>query len=134
MPRLFRSGNIEIPYLQAQESLYHDWNAKTDANIRKALDISYKYDKVLACKEFVGIPVRDITSTGRTVDALTYKTPLRFLRSSISSCSGIVPGSVIFLGLCFMLCAARAGFDAFEFVLNTCGLIVRFCLTSTVNS
>ncbi|ARP38397.1 chromosome partitioning protein ParA [Vibrio syngnathi] len=62
---------------QAQESLYHDWNAKTDANIRKALDISYKYDKVLACKEFVGIPVRDITNTGRTVDALTYNTKAR---------------------------------------------------------
>ncbi|MEZ8099359.1 chromosome partitioning protein ParA [Vibrio bivalvicida] len=62
---------------QAQESLYHDWSEKTNTNIRKALDIADKYGKVLACKEFVGIPVRDRTNTGRTVDALTYNTKAR---------------------------------------------------------
>lgn len=62
---------------QAQESLYHDWGEKTDANIRKALGIADRYGKVLACKEFVGIPVRDRTNTASTLDALTYNTKAR---------------------------------------------------------
>jgi len=33
-----------------------------------------------------------------------------------------------------MLCADRAGLDTFDFKLNTGGLRVRFCLTSTANS
>ena len=62
---------------QAQESLYHDWSAKTETNIKKALAIANKYGKVIACKKFIGIPVRDRTNTGRTIDALTYNTKAR---------------------------------------------------------
>ncbi|WP_286298053.1 chromosome partitioning protein ParA [Vibrio apostichopi] len=61
----------------AQESLYHDWSVKSNANIKKALAISHKHNKVLACKEFVGIPVRDITNTGQTIRALTNNTKAR---------------------------------------------------------
>lgn len=60
-----------------QENLYHDFSQKTHANIKKALEISYKYDEVLACKEFVGIAVRDITNTGQIIRALTYNTKAR---------------------------------------------------------
>lgn len=62
---------------QAQESLYHDWSEKTDANIRRALRIADKYNKVLACKEFVGIGIDDSISTANTIDALTYNTKAR---------------------------------------------------------
>ncbi|MGF1837873.1 chromosome partitioning protein ParA [Vibrio atlanticus] len=62
---------------QAQESLYHDWSEKNNANIKKALAISHKYNKILACKKFVGIDVDDNINTGRTVDVLTYNTKAR---------------------------------------------------------
>ncbi|RSD30481.1 chromosome partitioning protein ParA [Vibrio pectenicida] len=60
-----------------QENLYHDFSQKTDENIRKALDISYKFDKVLACEEFVGIDIDDIINTSNTITALTYNTKAR---------------------------------------------------------
>ncbi|MFA0309505.1 chromosome partitioning protein ParA [Vibrio splendidus] len=62
---------------QAQESLYQDWSEKNNTNIKKALAISNKYTRVLACKEFVGIDVDDNINTGRTVDVLTYNTKAR---------------------------------------------------------
>ncbi len=61
----------------AQESLHHDWGKKTNVNIRKALDISHKYGKVIACKEFVGIDVDDRINTSNTITALTYNTKAR---------------------------------------------------------
>ncbi|MCG9562928.1 chromosome partitioning protein ParA [Vibrio chagasii] len=60
-----------------QENLYHDFSQKTDANIKKALYISDKYDKVIACKEFVGIDVDDRINTSNTITALTYNTKAR---------------------------------------------------------
>ena len=62
---------------QTQENLYHDFSEKNDANIMKALEIADKYNKVLACQRFIGIPVRDSTNTSRTIEALTYNTKSR---------------------------------------------------------
>ncbi len=62
---------------QTQENLYYDFSVKTDENELKALKISNKYEKVIACKDFVGIPVRDMTNTSRTIVALTYNTKTR---------------------------------------------------------
>ena len=61
----------------AQESLHHDWSAKNNANIKKALAISHKHNKVLACKKFVGIDVDDNINTGNTIRALTNNTKAR---------------------------------------------------------
>lgn len=60
-----------------QENLYYDFTEKTDANINKAMTMGAKYVKVIACKDFVSIPVRDATNTGRTIRALTYNTKAR---------------------------------------------------------
>ncbi|ARP38395.1 chromosome partitioning protein ParA [Vibrio syngnathi] len=60
-----------------QENLYHDFSQKTDANIKKALYISDKYGKVIACKEFVGIDVDDRINTSNTITSLTYNTKAR---------------------------------------------------------
>ncbi|CAH7209524.1 Chromosome partitioning protein ParA [Vibrio chagasii] len=60
-----------------QENLYHDFSQNTDANIKKALDISSQYDKVLACEEFVGIDIDDGINTSNTITALTYNTKAR---------------------------------------------------------
>ncbi|CAH6917054.1 Chromosome partitioning protein ParA [Vibrio chagasii] len=60
-----------------QENLYHDFSQNTDANIKKSLYISDKYDKVIACKEFVGIDVDDRINTSNTITALTYNTKAR---------------------------------------------------------
>ncbi|MGF1905718.1 chromosome partitioning protein ParA [Aliivibrio salmonicida] len=60
-----------------QENLYYDFTEKTDTNIDKAMTMGAKYDKVIACKKFTGIPVRDRTNTGRTIRALTYNTKAR---------------------------------------------------------
>ncbi|UQV22863.1 chromosome partitioning protein ParA [Vibrio sp. J383] len=60
-----------------QENLYHDFSQKTDANIKKALDISNQYDKVLACEEFVGIDIDDGINTSNTITSLTYNTKAR---------------------------------------------------------
>ncbi|MCG9562927.1 chromosome partitioning protein ParA [Vibrio chagasii] len=61
----------------SQENLYHDFSKKTKANIDKAMAMGNRYNKVIACKKFVGIPVRDRTNTGRTIRALTYNTKAR---------------------------------------------------------
>ncbi|CAH6949581.1 Chromosome partitioning protein ParA [Vibrio chagasii] len=60
-----------------QENLYHDFSQNTDANIKKALDISSQYDKVLACEEFVGIDIDDGINTSNTITSLTYNTKAR---------------------------------------------------------
>ncbi|MFA0309507.1 chromosome partitioning protein ParA [Vibrio splendidus] len=60
-----------------QENLYHDFSQKTHANIKKALEISYKYDEVLACEEFVGIDIDDGINTSNTITSLTYNTKAR---------------------------------------------------------
>ncbi|WP_116870377.1 chromosome partitioning protein ParA [Vibrio splendidus] len=61
----------------SQENLYHDFSKKTKTNIDKAMAMGNRYNKVIACKKFVGIPVRDRTNTGRTIRALTYNTKAR---------------------------------------------------------
>ncbi len=45
--------------LHTRKTSINDFSQKTDANIKKALDISRlsQYDKVLACEEFVGIDI-----------------------------------------------------------------------------
>ncbi|MGF1909442.1 chromosome partitioning protein ParA [Vibrio kasasachensis] len=60
-----------------QENLNYDFSDKSDANARIALEISRKYDKVIACKAFLGISVDDIIDTSRTIVALTYNTKAR---------------------------------------------------------
>ncbi|KXO13126.1 UPF0325 protein YaeH [Moritella sp. JT01] len=60
-----------------QENLHYDFSEKNDTNIVKALEIANKHNKVIACKRFVGIPVRDRTNTSRTIEALTYNTKSR---------------------------------------------------------
>ncbi|WP_163390773.1 chromosome partitioning protein ParA [Enterovibrio norvegicus] len=64
---------------QKQENLYHDFSEKTDENIDKAWEISDKYLRVIACKEYVGMAVRDMTNTSKTLTALTYNTKSRTL-------------------------------------------------------
>ncbi|WP_440889483.1 chromosome partitioning protein ParA [Vibrio sp. WZ-1] len=61
----------------SQKNLYHDWSEKTEANIDKAMAIGDEYDKVIACKDFVGIPVDDLIETSKTIRALTYNTKAR---------------------------------------------------------
>ncbi|WP_340642562.1 chromosome partitioning protein ParA [Photobacterium damselae] len=60
-----------------QENLYHDWSEKTEANIVKAMRMGDKYNKVIACKKFVGIDVDDRINTSNTITALTYNTKAR---------------------------------------------------------
>ncbi|ELE7130636.1 chromosome partitioning protein ParA [Vibrio harveyi] len=62
---------------QTQKNLYYDWSEKTEANIDKAMAIGDEYDKVIACKDFVGIPVDDLIETSKTIRALTYNTKAR---------------------------------------------------------
>ncbi|MEZ8200504.1 MULTISPECIES: hypothetical protein [Vibrio] len=63
--------------LQTQKNLYYNWSEKTEANVDKAMAIGDEYDKVIACKKFVRIPVRDRTNTSKTITALTYNTKAR---------------------------------------------------------
>ncbi|MCU8475312.1 chromosome partitioning protein ParA [Vibrio vulnificus] len=62
-----------------QENLYYDFSVPSDEATDRALRIAKKNYKVLACKDYVGIPVRDITNTSRTITALTYNTKARTL-------------------------------------------------------
>ncbi|MGD8110626.1 chromosome partitioning protein ParA [Vibrio sp. TRT 17S01] len=64
---------------QTQENLYYDFTEKTPENRRKAQSIGDKYLKVIACMEFVGVPVDDIINIGQTLTALTYNTKARTL-------------------------------------------------------
>ncbi|MBE3945932.1 chromosome partitioning protein ParA [Vibrio parahaemolyticus] len=61
----------------SQKNLYYDWSEKTEANIYKAMKIGFEYEKVIACKDFVGIPVDDSIDTSKTIRALTYNTKAR---------------------------------------------------------
>lgn len=61
----------------SQEVLSHDYSEKTRENKRKAYEIARKYDKVIACKDYVGIPLDDAINTSRTITALTYNTKSR---------------------------------------------------------
>ncbi|ARP38396.1 MULTISPECIES: chromosome partitioning protein ParA [Vibrio] len=76
----------------SQENLYHDFSKKTKANIDKAMAMGNKYNKVIACKKFVGIPVRDRTNTGKTTRALTYNTKARTM--AYLAYSHLLDGSV----------------------------------------
>ncbi|MBF7101748.1 chromosome partitioning protein ParA, partial [Photobacterium damselae] len=60
-----------------QNNLKYDWSEKTDANIDKAMAMGGEFLKVIACQDFVGIPVRDATNTSKTITALTYNTKAR---------------------------------------------------------
>lgn len=62
---------------QTQENLYYDFSEATDSNIDKAYEISRKYDKVLACKDFLGMSVDDSINTSETITSLTYNTKAR---------------------------------------------------------
>ncbi len=62
---------------QTQENLYYDFTEKNDANVIKAYGIANKYNKVLACKDFLGIDVDDSINTSNTITALTYNTKAR---------------------------------------------------------
>ncbi|EJB8416371.1 chromosome partitioning protein ParA [Vibrio vulnificus] len=62
-----------------QENLHYDFSDNTEENEHKALEIAKEDFKVIACYEFVGVQVRDITQTSRTITALTYNTKERTL-------------------------------------------------------
>ncbi|OOE73816.1 chromosome partitioning protein ParA [Salinivibrio sp. ML290] len=62
---------------QAQKNLYYDFSQDTHANRKKAFEISEEYNKVLACKGFVGISVDDSIDTSETIESLTYNTKKR---------------------------------------------------------
>ncbi|WP_394143108.1 chromosome partitioning protein ParA [Vibrio atypicus] len=61
----------------AQEVLYHDFTDKTYENKKTAFNIIKGYERVIACKGYVGIPVDDRVNTSRTITALTYNTKAR---------------------------------------------------------
>ncbi|MGX1926793.1 chromosome partitioning protein ParA [Vibrio sp. NH-7] len=61
----------------AQEVLYHDFTDETYENKTTAFNIIKGYEKVVACKGYVGIPVDDRINTSRTITALTYNTKAR---------------------------------------------------------
>lgn len=61
----------------AQEVLFHDFTDKTYENKKTAFNIIKGYEKVVACKGYVGIPVDDRINTSRTITALTYNTKAR---------------------------------------------------------
>lgn len=62
---------------QFQINLYHDWNDDSDENVVKAWRMGDEYEKVLACKKFVGIDIDDNINTSKTLRALTYNTKAR---------------------------------------------------------
>ncbi|PJO13658.1 chromosome partitioning protein ParA [Vibrio vulnificus] len=62
-----------------QENLYYDFSVPSDEATDRALEIAKEDFKVIACYEFVGVQVRDITQTSRTITALTYNTKERTL-------------------------------------------------------
>lgn len=62
---------------QTQENLYYDFSEATESNIDKAYEISRKYDKVIACQNFIGMSARDATNTSNSITALTYNTKAR---------------------------------------------------------
>ncbi len=52
------------------KKLYYDWSEKTEANIDKTMEIGDEYLKVIACENFVGIPVDDSIDTSKTITAI----------------------------------------------------------------
>ncbi|AVW99116.1 chromosome partitioning protein ParA [Vibrio vulnificus] len=63
----------------SQEAISHDFESATDENERLSYKISEKYNKVLACYDYLKIPVEDSTQISRKVRALTYNTKARTL-------------------------------------------------------
>ncbi|HAT8542770.1 chromosome partitioning protein ParA [Vibrio vulnificus] len=63
----------------AQENISYDFSDKTEPSISKATEISKKFDRALACYEFVGIEVDDIINSSRLLMSLTYNTKKRTL-------------------------------------------------------
>ncbi|MCU8503757.1 chromosome partitioning protein ParA [Vibrio vulnificus] len=63
----------------SQEAISHDFESATDENERLSYKISEKYNKVLACYDYLKVPVEDSTQISRTVRALTYNTKARTL-------------------------------------------------------
>ncbi|KYN84582.1 chromosome partitioning protein ParA [Vibrio cidicii] len=63
----------------SQEAISHDFESVTDENEMLSYKISEKYNKVLACYDYLKVPVEDSTQVSRTVRALTYNTKARTL-------------------------------------------------------
>ncbi|EGQ7965072.1 chromosome partitioning protein ParA [Vibrio vulnificus] len=63
----------------SQEAISHDFESATDENERLSYKISEKYNKVLACYDYLKVSVEDSTQISRTVRALTYNTKARTL-------------------------------------------------------
>ncbi|EHI9240173.1 chromosome partitioning protein ParA [Vibrio vulnificus] len=63
----------------AQENISHDFSDKTESSVSKATEISKKFDRALACYEFVGVEVDDIINSSRLLMSLTYNTKKRTL-------------------------------------------------------
>jgi len=62
---------------QTQENLYYDFTENNNANVGKAIEIANKYNKVIACKDYVGFDIDDLINTSNTIVALTYNTKAR---------------------------------------------------------
>ncbi|MEZ8143896.1 chromosome partitioning protein ParA [Enterovibrio sp. FF113] len=60
-----------------QDNLHYDFTEDTPENEDLAFEISKNYLKVIACEGFLGMPVRDMTNTSKTLVALTYNTKAR---------------------------------------------------------
>ncbi|EMF7427572.1 chromosome partitioning protein ParA [Vibrio vulnificus] len=63
----------------SQEAISHDFESASDENERLSYKISEKYNKVLACYDYLKVSVEDSTQISRTVRALTYNTKARTL-------------------------------------------------------
>ncbi|POC02903.1 chromosome partitioning protein ParA [Vibrio vulnificus] len=63
----------------SQEAISHDFESATDENERLSYKISEKYNKVLACYDYLKVSVEDSTQISRKVRALTYNTKARTL-------------------------------------------------------
>ncbi|HDY8011562.1 TPA: chromosome partitioning protein ParA [Vibrio vulnificus] len=63
----------------AQENISYDFSDKTESSVSKATEISKKFDRALACYEFVGVEVDDIINSSRLLMSLTYNTKKRTL-------------------------------------------------------
>lgn len=62
---------------QTQENLYYDFTENNNTNVDKAIEIANKYNKVIACKDYVGFDIDDLINTSNTIVALTYNTKAR---------------------------------------------------------
>lgn len=62
---------------QAQENLYYDFSIESAENIKLAREIASKFEKVVACKRYVGMAMEEVIETSKTMVSLTYNSQNR---------------------------------------------------------